>query len=248
MRLRRRQKWVFLGLAIVFAISFAALGVGSGNGSGLQDMFNSILGNGGNPVGSAQAEIKTDPAKGYKDLANAYITKNDLPDAITALQSYLALKIRKEDSAVWSQLGGYEKQQGDTAAAQYQQVLQAAAVESPGTIFQPGGSLQTALGSNPIDAYYTQQNSQLSGPLYQKAIAGYDASLTDFQNAARYASHATKADALLAVYSASQLAGKTNIGLTALKRYVELNPHSPNLKQIEAECKQLGGSCVPKRK
>src|ERR1700758_5221371 len=114
MRLRRRQKWVFLALAIIFAISFAALGVGSGNGNGLQSMFNSILGNGGNPVAKAQAEVKTNPAKGYKDLADAYVTKNDLPNAITALQSYLALKPKKKDWQTWEQLAGYESQQAGT--------------------------------------------------------------------------------------------------------------------------------------
>ncbi len=121
-RLRRKQKWVFLVLAIVFALSFAALGVGSGNGGGLEQMFSGILGSGSDPVAKAKGEIKTNPAKGYKDLANAYVTKNDLTDAITAMQSYL--QIKKTDSAAWTQLGGYEKQQGDTASTQYQQVLQ----------------------------------------------------------------------------------------------------------------------------
>ena len=50
-RLRRRQKWVFLVLAIVFALSFAALGVGSGNGGGLEQMYNGIFGGNGDSVG-----------------------------------------------------------------------------------------------------------------------------------------------------------------------------------------------------
>src|SRR5579871_120893 len=95
MRLRRKQKWVFIGLAVVFAISFAALGVGTGNGAGLDQIYQSILG-GNDPVGSAKAEIKAHPAKGYKDIANAYVTKNDLTDAMTAMESYL--KYRKKDS------------------------------------------------------------------------------------------------------------------------------------------------------
>ena len=143
-RLRRRQKWVFFALAIIFAVSFVALGVGSGAGSGLQGLYNSILGGSGDPVGKAKAEIKKDPAKGYQDLANAYLTKNDLIGAVGALQSYLA--INKKDSAVWGQLGGYEEQQGNTVAQQYQQVLQSGQLQAPGSVFQPGGALAGKLG------------------------------------------------------------------------------------------------------
>ncbi len=245
MRIRRKQKWVFLALAVVFAISFTALGVGSGTGGGLGDVFTGIFG-GSDPVSKAKGEIKANPAKGYRDLANAYVTQNDLTDAVTAMRSYLAIK--KTDSAAWTQLAGYEKQQADTYAAQYQQVLQAVQLEAPSSVLQPTGSLATALGTNPIDQFYTQQSSTLSGPLYQKAIADYDASLSDSETAAKYATHANRANAELAVYSAAQLAGNTKVGLNALQRYVALAPHSSNLKQIEAACKQLGGSCVPKHK
>jgi hypothetical protein len=245
-RLRRKQKWVFFALAIIFGVSFVALGVGSGSGTGLDQLYSGIFGGNSDAVGKAKAEVKTNPAKGYKDLADAYVTKNDLASAITAMQSYLAIK--KSDSNAWAQLGGYEKQQGDTAAAQYQQVLTASALESPGSIFQPTGALASQLGTNPIDQYYSLKNQALSGPLYQTAIAGYNASLTDFQNAAKYASRATRADAQLGVYGAAQLAGNTKVALKALQRYVELSPTSPNLKQIESQCKQLGGSCVPKSK
>ena len=230
-RLRRRQKWVFFALAIVFAVSFVFLGVGSGAGSGLQELYNSILGSGGDSVAKAKAEIKTNPAKGYQDLANAYLTNNDLTNAVGALNSYL--NIKKKDSAVWGQLGGYEKQQGDTAAAQYRQVLQAGQLQSPGSIFQPTGALAGKFGSNPIDDYYSQQNQTLSQPLYQQAITAYNPSLTAFQKAAKYASRANRADMLLAVYSAAQLAGNQKVELQALKRYVQITPNSPNLKQIE---------------
>jgi tetratricopeptide (TPR) repeat protein len=248
MRLRRKQKWVFLALAIIFAVSFVALGVGSGSGGGLEQIYQGLLGGGGDAVAKAKDEIKTDPAKGYKALADAYVTKNDLTDAIAALNSYLALKKGKTDSNAWAQLGGYEKQQGDTFAQQYQQVLQATQLQSPGSIFQPTGALGTQLGTNPIDQYYSTKNQNLSTPLYQQAIAGYNSSLTAFQNAAKYATAANRPAALLGVFSAAQLAGNTKVALRALQRYVDATPNSPNLKQIEAQCKQLGGSCVPKNK
>jgi tetratricopeptide (TPR) repeat protein len=248
-RLRRRQKWVFLALAIVFAVSFVFIGVGSGSGGGLDQLYSGIFGGNGNAVGKAEAEIKanpTNPGPGYKALADAYVTKNDLPNAIGALQTYLNMK--KTDSSVWSQLGGYQKQQGDTAAGQYQQVLQSTAIQAPGSVFTPGGALATQLGTNPIDQYYSQKNQAISTPLYQQAITAYNASLTDFQNAAKYATKGDRPNAWLAVYSAAQLAGNTKAALKSLKQYVALSPNSPNLKQIEKQCKQLGGSCVPAKK
>ena len=246
MRLRRKQKWVFAALAIVFLISFTALGVGSGNGSGLEGLYKSILGSGSDAVGKANAELKTDPVKGYRDLASAYVTQNNLTGAVGALQSYL--KLTKTDYAVWQQLGGYQKQLGDTAAGQYQQALQNGRLQAPGSIFKPLGALAGQLGSNPIDDYYSQQSQSVTQPLLQKAIDGYRASLLALQNAAKYAPPAKRADMFLLAASAAQLSGNTSAELAALKRYVQLAPNAPNIKLIETQCKQLGSSCTPNSK
>jgi tetratricopeptide (TPR) repeat protein len=247
MRLRRRQKWVFLALAIIFAVSFVALGVGSGNGNSLQQTvsswFTSWFGN-NDPVAKAQGEIKSDPAKGYKDLAAAYVTKQDLPNAIIALKQYLAIK--KKDSAQWTALGNYEATQAGTYGADYQQVQQAALYQSPGTIFQPTGTNAGVLGTNSIDEYYQQHNQALSAPFYQAALTGYNNSVTDYRNAAKYAQGTeARTAAEYALATAAQNAGQPKVALHALQRYVALVPNSPLLSQIEAQCKQLGGSCKP---
>ncbi len=250
MRLRRKQKWVFLGLAIVFAISFTALGVGSGNGNDLEQsvisFFERIFG-GGDAVSQAQGEIKSNPVKGYKDLATAYVKQGNTTGAIGALQSYLAIK--KKDAVTWAQLSGYEKTQGDNYLTQYRNLLAAAALESPGTGFVPSGPLATQLGTNPIDQFYSQHNQQLSTPLYQNAIAAYGAALTDMQNAAKYATRAELPGFVQGVATAAQNAGQTKVALKAWKRYLELVPDSPNRASIEGFCKQqLGGSCAPSAK
>src|SRR6266404_1030383 len=72
MRLRRKAKLAYLVLAVLFAITFAFLGVGSGTNGGLDQLFSglNIFSGGGNPVSKAQKEIKDHPtaAKGYRDL------------------------------------------------------------------------------------------------------------------------------------------------------------------------------------
>ena len=246
-RLRRKQKWVFIALAVVFAISFAALGVGSGNGGGLEQMFSGIFGGGSDPVAQAQAEIKKGLPQGYKDLANAYVTKGDLPLAISSLQSYLKLKNGREDPAAWAQLAGFEKQQADKSYEQYQQIQQANQLEASNSIFQPTGDLASKLGTNPIDEYYAQQNTALLTPLSRNITTSYTNSLAAYKQAAKFTKGTLpRANAWLTVYSAAQLAGNNKDGLAALKHYVALVPNAANIKQIEAACKRLGGSCVPK--
>ena len=68
MKLRRRAKFVYVLLAVLFAITFAFLGVGSGT-NGLDQLFSNIniFGGGGTSVSKAQNYVKDNPtvAKGY---------------------------------------------------------------------------------------------------------------------------------------------------------------------------------------
>jgi tetratricopeptide (TPR) repeat protein len=243
-RIRRRQKWVFLVLAVLFAVSFAFLGVGSGNGAGLSGIFNSVLGSGDDPVGKAQAEIKTDPAKGYKDLANAYLAKKDLNNAIGAMNNYL--QIKKKDASAWTLLATWQKQQGDNYAKLWQQVLAVATIKAPGNVVQPTGKLAGIFGTNPIDQFYGQQLSPISSDYYSKSSSAYSASVTSFQSAAKYAKgRLDKAAAWYQAFTAASYAGNRTAALEALKKYVVLNPTTQGLKQIEGICKSLGGTCVP---
>ena len=249
MRIRRRQRWVFLGLAIVFAVSFAALGVGSGGNGGLSGLYSGLFGSSSDPVSKAQAEIKaaTTPAanvKGYRDLANAYVTTGDFTSAISALKSGTGFK--KSDYTLWSQLGELQKQQADTYAQQYSQLQQATQLKSPSSIIEPTGALAGQLGTNQIDQFYAQQNSAQTQQALQNAVNGYKDSLASYQSAAKYTPHGSLANAELAIVNAAGLAGNNKVELKAVKTYVGLAPNTPNLSGLEKLCKQLGGSCVPK--
>src|SRR5437764_9645515 len=112
-RMRRSAKPVYVILAVLFAATFAFLGVGSG-GNDLSSLFNNlnIFGGGhGKSVGSAQKEIQKHPngPKGYRDLATAYEAKGDTADAVTALQQYTNLK--SKDVGAWSELAGLQATQ-----------------------------------------------------------------------------------------------------------------------------------------
>ena len=89
-RMRRHQKWLYSLLAVIFALGFVGLGVGSGNGGGLSSLYNSILGgSGASSVSKAQDLVKTDPAKGYRQLATAYEQQSNPGLAMAALTKYL---------------------------------------------------------------------------------------------------------------------------------------------------------------
>src|SRR5579862_7395465 len=71
-RMRRSAKPVYVILAVLFAATFAFLGVGSGTNGGLDQLFNglNIFHHGGTSVSSAQHYIAKHPndPKGYREL------------------------------------------------------------------------------------------------------------------------------------------------------------------------------------
>jgi tetratricopeptide (TPR) repeat protein len=235
-RLRRRQKWLFVTLAIIFALGFVGLGVGSGNGGGLQQLYNSILGGGGgSSISKAQDEIKTNPAKGYRDLATAYETNGNPNQAMTALQSYLAIK--KKDAASWAELGGLELTSGSNYATQYQAAQQAAQAADPSASFLPGGTLGTAVGQNPTYANASQAAAARTSTLYQSAVTAFGSSVRDYQTASKLKPHSTVY--LQELATAAQNAGNNEVAGRALLRYLKLYPNAPQAARIRKQAKAL---------
>jgi tetratricopeptide (TPR) repeat protein len=235
-RLRRHQKWVYALLAVVFALSFTLIGVGSGNGGGLSQLYTGLFGgSGGSSVSKAQDEIKTNPAKGYKDLALAYEQKGDLAQAIVALQSYLQLK--KSDASTWGELGGIQLSQGNTYATQYQNAQQVAQAADPSASFLPGGALGSAVGQDPTYQGASQAAAARTSLLYQKAVGAYTAAVTDYQKASKIRPGNTTY--LQELATAARYAGNTKVELDALRSYLKVYPNAPLKKQIEKQIKSL---------
>jgi tetratricopeptide (TPR) repeat protein len=238
-RLRRHQKWVYALLAVVFGISFVLVGVGSGNGGGLQQLWNGIFGGtGGTSISKAQDEIKTNPAKGYQDLALAYEQKSDLPNAILALRHYL--KIKKNDATTFGTIAGLEMTQGNTYATQYQQAQQAAQVADPSAPFLPGGTLGSAVGQNPTYQGASQKASTQTSLLYQKAVGAFGNAVKDYQSALKIRPRNTVY--LQELATAARYSGNAKVEAGALRRYLKVNPNAPNRKAIEKQIKALSPS------
>jgi tetratricopeptide (TPR) repeat protein len=234
-RLRRGQKWLYGLLAAVFMLTFVAVGVGSG-AQGLGQLWSGIFGGGGGTsVSKAQDEIKTNPARGYRDLATAYESKGQNVLAMAALQNYLGVK--KKDANEWAQLGGLEETQAQKYARQYSSAQQAAQLADPSAPFAPAGTLGAALGTNAAYQTAAQQASARESSAFQKAEAALQAGLKDDRQVTKLRPKDPTAWEQLA--TAATNAGNFPLAIHALRRYLRVYPSSPLRSQVEAQIKQL---------
>jgi Flp pilus assembly protein TadD len=244
-RMRRSAKPIYVLLAVLFAITFAFLGVGSG-GNDLSNLFNNINifgGGNGKSVSGAQKEITKHPndPKGYRDLATAYESKGDTGNAITALQQYTNLK--SKDVKAWSELAGLQATQAQDYLTQYQNAYLARQLAAPSTAFLPTGKLATALGTNPIESAAANQAQNTVNDLQQRVQLAYNGTVTSWQQVTKL--QPKNSNAWFQLANAAQTAGNSTTAVSAYKEYLKLNPSSPNAAQIKALIKQLSPAPAP---
>jgi Flp pilus assembly protein TadD len=246
MRMRRHAKWVYVLLAVLFALTFAFLGVGSGTNGGLSDLFKNvnIFGGGGGPsVSSAQKAIRDHPndPKGYRDLATAYESKGDTTDAISALQE-LTLK-KPKDAQAWTELAGLQQTQAQNYLTDYQNAYEIQQLAAPSAAFLPTGKLATAIGTNPIEQAASTTASSATNDLYQKVQLAYNGSVQSWTALSKL--QPKSADVWFSLGQAAQSAGDSATAVKAYTTYLKLNPDATSAAQIRALIKSLKGSSHP---
>jgi regulator of sirC expression with transglutaminase-like and TPR domain len=242
-RMRRSAKPVYVILAVLFAATFAFLGVGSGNNSGLDQLFQGLnpFHHSGTSVSSAQKYISKHPndPKGYRDLATAYEGKNDQTNAINALTQYT--DIRRKDVKAWLEMAGLQLNQAQNSYSQYANAFQAQQLAAPSQAFLPTGKLGTAIGSNKVEQAATSEASSNLQTLQQQTSAAYQAAVTDYQRAAdlqpRNANNWLQLGQ--AAQEAANITGDTTSAVNAYKHYLKLNPDPASAAQIKQVLKQL---------
>jgi predicted O-linked N-acetylglucosamine transferase (SPINDLY family) len=253
-RMRRKAKFVYFLLAVLFAVTFAFLGVGSGS-SGLSDLFTNIniFHHSGTSVSSAQKEIQRHPndPKGYRDLATAYEAKAETASAITALQQYVALN--KKDGKALSELAGLQLSQAADYQNQYGNAYQIQQQVSPSTSFRPTGKLGTAIGTNPIEQAQSSIAAQRASDLGQRMSLSYSDAVATYQQLAKL--HPNDANAQFQLgntaQTAAQITGSPTFNLTAVaayKAYLKLAPDASTAAQVRALIKQLQPAPAKKKK
>jgi tetratricopeptide (TPR) repeat protein len=239
MRLRRKAKLAYLVLAVLFAITFAFLGVGSGTNGGLDQLFSglNIFSSSSNPVSKAQKEIKDHPTapKGYRDLATAYEGKGDSVNAISALQQYTTQK--PKDAAAWSELGGLQLSQAQAYQSAYQAATQARQLAAPSASFLPTGKLGQGIGANPVEQAAASQVDASVQTLQQQTQLAYTNSVASFQKAATL--RPADSNAWFQLAQTAQTSGDTVTAVKGYKRYLKLSPNSTYATQIRQLIKSL---------
>jgi tetratricopeptide (TPR) repeat protein len=248
MRLRRSTKPVFIFLALVFALSFVFLGVGSGS-SGIGDLFRgnfNFFGGGsssGTSVSGAEKRIKENPkdAAAYHDLARAYETKGDTAKAIDALTSYT--RLRPKDTSALTELAGQYLSQADAAR---QQAIAAQSSLTTASLFTPlpvTGKLGTAVGQNPITEASTSSAQTAFTTAYQKMTTAYGAAVGAYKRLAKRTPNDPTVQ--LQLGSTAESANDAKTAIAAYKRFLELAPDDPSAPSVKQHITQLESSLKP---
>jgi tetratricopeptide (TPR) repeat protein len=228
-KIRGRAKWVFAVLAGIFALSFVALGVGTGvSGANLGDVIRDIFGGGGSDapsVADALDEVASNPddPDALRDLGNAYVKAGQRRDAANALEQYVALK--PDDAEALRQLGNIYTQLYNSEQLRASELLGRGLGQSfASQAFQfPGASgFLGAVGDDPIDESVTLQFQQVASNAGEQATRWQEKRVGVFEKLVA----ATPDDpfALIELAQAASLAGQTDKAVEAYQKYLDENP------------------------
>ncbi len=234
-RLRRHAKWMFVLLALVFALGFVGFGVGAG-GVGVGDIFRGS-GGGGSSVSDAREKTEEQPndAEAWQDLATALQADGDLAGALEAQAR--VVELLPEDPNPLRELAALNF----AVAAEKQQELQllqgAAALIGAGHNFprptvggvQIGGD---AVG-RAVNATVAEQITEVSieaQTALGDAIAAYE------QLAALQPNDPS---VQLELAQAAVQAGDLGTAITAYERFLVLAPDDPSTADVKRQLDQL---------
>jgi tetratricopeptide (TPR) repeat protein len=228
-RLRRQAKWMFVFLALVFAVGFVAFGIGGSGAGGFADFLQDPGGTSSGPsVGDAMNKIEDGDRTAYKELAEAYRTEGKPEEAITAGESYI--RAQPDDYAFMRTLANdYE---GKAARERNEaDAITEDLTNSTGTNFAipQNSALGRALGMGRIDRELTTDANKRLGELYGSIERSYGRASTLYQRVARVENDDVLLQMLLAT-SAYQ-ARKNGVAIKASQRVCELAPGSPDCRQ-----------------
>jgi tetratricopeptide (TPR) repeat protein len=236
-KLRRRAKWVFLLLAIAFAIGFVAFGVGTGvGGTSIGDVLRDLIGqrNAGSSVDDARKKALEHPDDAAAQFAYATALQDHgrLREAIAALQTYTALKPKDTDALrqlanLWGSVAAKARQEYNTAQADAEQVSAVETFAAPSSDFLK----------------QVEQN-QIAQALAAKANARASAALGQAQNAAAQQQRVYEQLTLLvpddpslflSLGIAAQQANDAKSAVAAYKQFLKLAPNDPSASQVQQQ-------------
>jgi tetratricopeptide (TPR) repeat protein len=245
-RLRGSAKWVFVFLALVFAVSFVVFGVGSNVPGGVADILQGRSASGAPSVEDARERTHENPssAAAWRDLGTALQADGKPDEAITALERYTSLKPRDQDARrelAGLYLGKASRLQQEVQVLQVQQQF-----ANPGTEFAPPTTSplgQALAQGGPITEALSSQTSGRLSQLYSELQSAYNSAKLEYAALANLDKQ--DASVQLQLADAALNAGDTESAVAAYKRFLELAPDDPIAPSVREELKRLEAAAPP---
>jgi cytochrome c-type biogenesis protein CcmH/NrfG len=245
-RLRRHAKVMYILLAVVFAVGFVFLGVGSGS-TGIGDLLQGhLFGNGSSSTSSQISDkrqaIQQHPndATLYLDLAGLYQADNKESQALATLQN--AQKVAPKNVDVLNRIATIYSAQAAREGDNYTAILN---VYSQNAAAPPGVDTSTPIGQAITSDPYTRGLQQQLNDAYTKVTGAYTKVESVYQQSAQ-AAKGTSAEptALLQWASAAQSANDVPTAIQAYKQFLKVSPDNPNAPTVRQTLAQLQASAA----
>jgi tetratricopeptide (TPR) repeat protein len=243
-KLRRKAKWVFVLLAIVFAGGFLVFGVGTGvQGTSVGDILHDVFRSGRSQqpsIEDAQAKLAKNPrdAAARLELANAYVAAGRTEDAIAAVRRYVALK--PKNVAAYVQLASLYDGEARAAQQRYEAAQGQVVSESPGLLFTPAtGALGSALGPGAVQQALAGTAQAAADKVGEEARGAFGRSARAYEQLTLL--QPDEPTYFLRLGQAAQLSGDLESARAAYQRFLQLSPDDASAPYVRAALKQLGG-------
>jgi tetratricopeptide (TPR) repeat protein len=240
-KLRRHAKWMFVFLALVFAVGFVVFGIGANQaGTSLGDLLSSGGGDTGVlSVSEARERVEENPknAEAKLELATALETDGQTDEAIVVLGQYTNLRPKDQDAL--RQLAGLYQ----TRALEYQRraadAQTRASYRSVGSTFVEGLELEEgqSLGEDPIDQAVAAIASEEVNAANQEASEAFRNATQMYERIVALTPNDPNSQLELA--QTAQQAGDYEKAIAAYERFVKLAPDDPTTELVKEQIKQL---------
>ena len=240
-RLRRHAKWMFVFLALVFAVGFVGFGIGANQNASIGDLLRGSGGAAGGSVSVSEARdlVKKSPesAAAQRSLATALQEDGQADEAIVVLNRYLALA--PKDQEALQELAGLHLSRANALARD----AQAAQTRASYLTFGSGFSTQldlgngATLGTDPIDEAVSTQANQAVTAAYTAAQASFQKAEDAYDRLAAVAPRDPNVQLELA--QAAQQGGDIAKAITAYEKFLQLAPDDPTAPIVKQQIEQL---------
>jgi tetratricopeptide (TPR) repeat protein len=240
-RLRRHAKWMFVFLALVFAVGFVGFGIGANQNASIGDLLRGSGGaaDGSVSVSEAREQVQKNPknAQAQRTLATALQNDGQTDEAVVVLNRYLDLRPKDEDAL--RELAGLHLSRANALARDAQEAQVRASYLSVGSAFSVPLDLGNGatLGPDPIDEAVKTETNEAVNKAYTGAQASYKKAEETYDRLAAVAPRDPNVQLELA--QAAQQGGDYTRAITAYEKFLELAPDDPTAPIVTQQIAQL---------